>query len=69
LIQIFSRVYDYDITKMRYLIIRIGKRDLIIFDYGVFNDDYYLRMIVFDINLIIIIDLVDLLIEKSKELR
>jgi hypothetical protein len=65
----FSRVYDCDIAKIRYLIIRIGKRGLIIFNYDVSNNNYYSKIAVFDINLIIIIDLIDLSIEEFKELR
>jgi hypothetical protein len=53
---------------VRHLIIRIGKRAQIVFDYGIFNNNNYLRLAVFNVILITVdINLTDLLITEFKD--
>ena len=64
LIQMFSRLCNCDIAKVRHLVTRIGKRGLLVFDYDVPNDDRHPGMAAFDINLTVNANLVDLSIEE-----
>jgi hypothetical protein len=53
---------------VRHLIIRIGKRAQIVFDYGIFNNNNYLRLAVFNVILITVdINLTYLLITEFKD--
>ena len=66
LIQMFSRLCNCDIAKVRHLVTRIGKRGLIVFDYDVPNDDSHPGMAAFDVNLTFNVNLFDLSIEEFK---